>query len=339
MSFVVDSAGSPALLMPNELPAARGRVRLAFQSYPALLMGDGELPWELQAPGRGADLTHRDSRLAVGVLADGSVIIALTRFTGLGSSAETLPWGPTVIEMADFMRELGCRRAMMLDGGISSQMSLRYADGTTRHWSNWRMKTLSIRRASRPEAEALAPLICGPFRRALPVEPHQPEPEVSYGHEGGPGDIRPNARVDLGEQRPRKQPACSDQQPGEDRRDIAASGWCVAGFCHESERFYVLLEQLRSRERHRRFSFVLFTGSESRWFQDLRSGRAISASAADADGAKQPGHDHVQARGRGGAVRKGGSQDVLERTGWRESAGRLTFDDVMDPSRIPCIDS
>jgi len=144
MSFVVDSAGTPALLMPNELPAARGRVRLAFQSYPALLMGNGELPWELQAPGRGADLTHRDSRLAIGVLGDGSVIIALTRFTGLGSSAETLPWGPTVIEMADFMRELGCRRAMMLDGGISSQMSLRYADGTTRHWSNWRKVPLGL---------------------------------------------------------------------------------------------------------------------------------------------------------------------------------------------------
>ncbi len=144
MSFVTDSAGTPALLTPDELPAARGRVQLAFQSYPALLMGDGELPWELQGSGRGADLTHRDSRLAVGVLADGSVVIALTRFTGLGSGAETLPWGPTVLEMADFMRELGCRRAVMLDGGISSQMSLRYADGTTRHWSNWRKVPLGL---------------------------------------------------------------------------------------------------------------------------------------------------------------------------------------------------
>ncbi len=34
-----------------------------------------------------------------------------------------------------------------------------------------------------------------------------------------------------------------------------------------------------------------------------------------------------------------GGQAVLEHAGWRESAGRLTFDDVMDPSRIPCIDS
>ncbi len=29
---------------------------------------------------------------------------------------------------------LGCRRAMMLDGGISSQLSLRYANGTVRHY-------------------------------------------------------------------------------------------------------------------------------------------------------------------------------------------------------------
>jgi exopolysaccharide biosynthesis protein len=144
MSFVVDSAGIPSLLTPAELTAARDHVRLAFQSYPALLIADGSLPYELQAPGRGVDLDHRDSRLAIGLLADGSVIIALTRFTALGAGGETVPWGPTVVEMADFMRSLGCVRAMMLDGGISSQMSLRYADGTIRHWSNWRKVPLGL---------------------------------------------------------------------------------------------------------------------------------------------------------------------------------------------------
>lgn len=144
MSFAIDSTGLPALLTPAELPMARGRVRLAIQSYPALLTGDGAIPWELQARGRGVDLDHRDSRLAICLLADGSVVIALTRFAGLGSGAETLPWGPTVVELATFMRELGCRRAMMLDGGISSQMSLRYADGTTRHWTNWRKVPLGL---------------------------------------------------------------------------------------------------------------------------------------------------------------------------------------------------
>jgi exopolysaccharide biosynthesis protein len=107
-------------------------------------MGDGNLPFELRAPGRGVDLDHRDSRLAIGMLADGSVVIALTRFSALGSGAETLPWGPTVVEMAEFMRALGCRRAMMLDGGISSQMALRLADGTVRTWSNWRKVPLGL---------------------------------------------------------------------------------------------------------------------------------------------------------------------------------------------------
>jgi hypothetical protein len=144
MSFVVDSAGIPSMLTPGELPQGRGHVRLAFQSYPALLTGDGDLPIELQAPGRGVDLDHRDSRLAIGMLADGSIILALTRFSALGVSAETLPWGPTVVEMAEFMRAHGCRRAMMLDGGISSQMALRLADGTVRTWSNWRKVPLGL---------------------------------------------------------------------------------------------------------------------------------------------------------------------------------------------------
>ncbi len=144
MAFTIDSAGQAALLSPGEVPAARGHVRFALQSYPALLSGDGELPWELQAPGRGVSLDHRDSRLAIGILDDGSVVVALTRFTGIGSGGETLPWGPTVLEMATFMKSLGCRRAMMLDGGISSQMALRAPDGTLTRWTNWRPVPVGI---------------------------------------------------------------------------------------------------------------------------------------------------------------------------------------------------
>src|SRR5690349_9121579 len=44
MAFVVDSAGVPSLVEPGELPAVRGHVRLAFQSYPALLVGEGRVP-------------------------------------------------------------------------------------------------------------------------------------------------------------------------------------------------------------------------------------------------------------------------------------------------------
>ena len=145
MAFVVDSAGVPSLVDQAELPAHRGHVRLAFQSYPALLVGTGSLPWELQAPGRGVNLTHRDSRLALGIRDDGSVVVALTRFTGLGPGAgEMLPWGPTVPEMAAYMRSLGCRRAMLLDGGVSGQMALRLADGTLRRWANWRVVPLGL---------------------------------------------------------------------------------------------------------------------------------------------------------------------------------------------------
>ena len=145
MAFVVDSDGVPALIDQAELSLRRGHVRLAFQSFPALLIGDGSLPWELQAPGRGVDLAHRDSRLALGIRDDGSVLVVLTRFTGLGPGAgEMLPWGPTVPEMAEYMRSLGCRRAMLLDGGVSGQLALRLADGTLRRWANWRVVPLGL---------------------------------------------------------------------------------------------------------------------------------------------------------------------------------------------------
>ena len=155
MAFAIDSAGVPSLVEPAELAAKRGHARLAFQSYPALLVGDGRLPWELEAPGRGVDLDHRDSRLALGILADGSVVVVLTRFTGLGSGpGEMLPWGPTVPEMAAYMRSLGCRRAMLLDGGVSGQLALRLKDGTMRRWPNWRVVPLGL---------VATPLGVGPF--------------------------------------------------------------------------------------------------------------------------------------------------------------------------------
>jgi len=144
MAFVVDSAGVPSLLEPAEIEAKRGHVHLAFQSYPALLVGNGELPRELQAEGRGVSLTHRDSRLALCLLTDGSIVLALTRVAGLGSTLETLPWGPTVVEMANYMRSLGCTRAMLLDGGISGQLALRTADGSLRKWPNWRAVPLGL---------------------------------------------------------------------------------------------------------------------------------------------------------------------------------------------------
>src|SRR5215831_3818123 len=145
MAFVVDSNGVPSLVEQSEVPARRGHVRLAFQSYPALLVGNGSLPWELQESRRGVDLVHRDSRLALGIRDDGSVVVALTRFTGLGRGAgEMLPWGPTVPEMAAYMRSLGCRRAVLLDGGVSGQLMVRSEDGVLHRWPNWREVPLGL---------------------------------------------------------------------------------------------------------------------------------------------------------------------------------------------------
>jgi hypothetical protein len=85
-------------------------------------------------------------------MADGSVLIALTRFGGAGRFAETLPFGPTVPEMAAFMRSLGCERAMLLDGGISSQLAVRELSGGLRRWANWRAVPLAL--IAKPRTDA-----------------------------------------------------------------------------------------------------------------------------------------------------------------------------------------
>lgn len=151
MTFAVDSAGQVSLLEPHELADSRGRTpggplrpRLAFQSYPALLVRNGERPREIRARDRGANLDHRDSRLALGLHRDGTLLVVLTRFTGLGSPGEQLPWGPTVVEMAAWMRARGCRRAVLLDGGISGQMAVREAGGGVRRWPNLRPVPLGM---------------------------------------------------------------------------------------------------------------------------------------------------------------------------------------------------
>jgi hypothetical protein len=46
--------------------------------------------------------------------------------------------------MAAWMRAQGCRRAVMLDGGISSQMAVRARDGQVVRWTNWRPVPLAL---------------------------------------------------------------------------------------------------------------------------------------------------------------------------------------------------
>jgi hypothetical protein len=144
-AVVVDSAGAVRLVPADSVAAVRaaGGVREAFQSYPALLVGDGELPAPLQAPGRGVDLGHRDARLAIGTLADGRVLVALTRFGALGGALDALPFGPTVPEMAALVGALGARRAVLLDGGISGQLLVRER-GRSRAWRGLRPVPLGL---------------------------------------------------------------------------------------------------------------------------------------------------------------------------------------------------
>ena len=145
-ALVVDGAGVVRLVPADSIAVLRagGGVREAFQSYPALLSGDGEVPGALRAAGSGVDLEHRDARLAVGVQRDGRVLVALTRFEGLGGVLSNLPFGLTTPEMAALMGALGCRQAMLLDGGISSQLQLRAADGSVHRWRGLRRVPLGL---------------------------------------------------------------------------------------------------------------------------------------------------------------------------------------------------
>jgi len=145
MAFSSDRDGRIRFLRVEEIPATgAGPAAEAFQSYPVLLRGDGEIPGPLISPGPGLDVAHRDARLALGELRDGRLLIALTRFAGGGDALGSLPFGPTVPEMASILGALGCRQAMMLDGGISAQLAVRDASGTLRTWRGWRKVPLAL---------------------------------------------------------------------------------------------------------------------------------------------------------------------------------------------------
>jgi exopolysaccharide biosynthesis protein len=115
----------------------------AIQSYPTLIGADGQVPSAIRRPGHGVDVEHRDGRLAIGTTGDGRVLIALTRFNGLGALSPDVPFGLSLEEMANVMRALGCRRAVSLDGGISAQLLVRES-GRTLVWRGWRPVPLGL---------------------------------------------------------------------------------------------------------------------------------------------------------------------------------------------------
>lgn len=144
-AVVVDSAGAVRIVPARLIDSVRaaGGIAQAFQSYPTLLE-DGRVPVPLQRAGLGVDVAHRDARLALGVLPDGQVLIALTRFAGLGGVLDRLPFGLTAPEMAALMGALGCEDAELLDGGVSGQLLVRDAAGESHAWAGMRRVPLGL---------------------------------------------------------------------------------------------------------------------------------------------------------------------------------------------------
>lgn len=143
MAMAVDATGRVRWIAGDSLPGADRRdVRTAFQSYPTLLVG-GEVPLALRGGGLGVDVEHRDARLAIGQDRAGSLVVALTRFDAAGDALDFVPFGLTTPEMAAVMGALGAVNAVMLDGGISSQMLVRDPSGV-RRWEGLRKVPLGL---------------------------------------------------------------------------------------------------------------------------------------------------------------------------------------------------
>jgi exopolysaccharide biosynthesis protein len=143
-AIAVDGAGRVSWTHGDSAMTAAG-VRLGFQSYPTLLAGDGVVPRALRTGEGGVSLRHRDARLAIGETRDGRLLLVLTRFDGMGEFTGSIPLGPTTPEMAAIMGALGCRDAVMLDGGISAQLLLRDpARAAPFRWPGWRKVPLAL---------------------------------------------------------------------------------------------------------------------------------------------------------------------------------------------------
>jgi hypothetical protein len=151
-AVVVTHDGTLRIVAPDSVAQERSRETAleAFQSYPMLLQ-NGSVPLALSRPGGGVDHDHRDARLALGTLADGRVLVALTRFDALGPSLGQVPFGLTTPEMAAVMGALGTRDALLLDGGISAQLVIGDPTGGKREWPGIRSVPLGLVGKPRPQ--------------------------------------------------------------------------------------------------------------------------------------------------------------------------------------------
>jgi exopolysaccharide biosynthesis protein len=146
MAIVADSNGRVRLVPPDSIAAVRaaGGVMTALQSYPALLTGAADVPRQIREAGHGVSVGHRDARLALGQCADGTLLLLLTRFDGLGEAGGGIPFGLTLAETAELLRAQGAVRAVALDGGISSQLLVRGSAAAPRTWRGWRKVPVGV---------------------------------------------------------------------------------------------------------------------------------------------------------------------------------------------------
>jgi hypothetical protein len=153
-AIVVDSGGRVAFYADSAMDLLRaggmGAVVEAFQSYPVVLRS-GKVPPVLGTPSPLINLLHRDARLALGRYADGTLVVALTRFDAFGEVLGSVPVGLTVPEMSGLMTMLGVEDAVLLDGGISAQLMVQDRSGERKMWKGLRRVPLGLYGVSRSQ--------------------------------------------------------------------------------------------------------------------------------------------------------------------------------------------
>ena len=144
-ALMQDSSGALRWIRGDDVQrvATEAGARWAFQSYPAVLGGDSVLA-PVRGGGLGVDVAHRDARAGICLARDGRLLVVLTRFDGAGGALHFIPFGLTVPEMTAVLGALGCRDAMLLDGGISARLRVRDAKGLAQDWEGLRAVPLGL---------------------------------------------------------------------------------------------------------------------------------------------------------------------------------------------------
>lgn len=137
---VMDRSGALRMM---DVPSARSLPpgTSAFQTLPWLVR-DGRVAFGATS-GLRLSRTHRDRRITLCLGEDGMVRLMLSNFEVFGATAGRVPIGLTIPEQAALAAGIGCRDAVALDGGISSQIAFR-AGGRTVRMPGWRRVPLMM---------------------------------------------------------------------------------------------------------------------------------------------------------------------------------------------------